>query len=305
MVAMHHVSASPVPPVPLSAAAVCEIVDKLRHQHETRQALIRASIRLTNQIKALLRDRLEEDERTRRGTREVEAVYVVDPETGRRKSPYAKYATDRLRELIGERLGWANLQALEAADSALTAASTLVDAQADKIKHEMEKDARTLPVWPWVERVRGFGAIGLAQIVAETSIHDGRHLSHYATPAKVWKRMGLAVLSDGTRQRRVAGLNEQETLAIGYNPERRAIMFVIGDSLLKGNQDGPYRTAYVARKAYEDARLPEDLRGRKMTAHLRAQRYMEKRLLRDLWRAWRALTPCEDAMPSETEAWAE
>jgi hypothetical protein len=51
------------------------------------------------------------------------------------------------------------------------------------------------------------------------------------------------------------------------------------------NQDGKYRTLYLARKEYEKARAPEMT---KAHANNRAQRYMEKRFALDLWKAWRA-----------------
>jgi hypothetical protein len=205
---------------------------------------------------------------------------------------------------------------------------SILESQIDLLAHAMEGYARRLPVWPWVEQVQGFGAIGLAMIVGETSGPDGeRHLSHYATPARVWKRMcvGMVQRPDGKwhRQRKFEGLSEMEAYEIGYKPSRRSIMYQIGDSLLKGNhvkmateidedgkahgvyEDLSYRALYVARRAIEDTKLPPDAPARKLIIHRRAQRYVEKRLLRDLWRAWRVMTPCEDMVPSETEAWAE
>ena len=125
--------------------------------------------------------------------------------------------------------------------------------------------------------------------------------------------MGLAVINGG-RQRRVSG---DEALLHGYSPERRSIMWNIGASLIK--QQGPWRDLYLARLATEHQKaldeglipatstkatvdswakrgLPELTKVTKITAahrsagHMnnRAQRYIEKRLLRDLWRAWRA-----------------
>ena len=61
-------------------------------------------------------------------------------------------------------------------------------------------------------------------------------------------------------------------------------MWNIGDALIKGNRDGEYRTIYLERKAYELAREPEM---KPIKAHRRAQRVMEKRLLKKLWQAWR------------------
>ncbi len=152
----------------------------------------------------------------------------------------------------------------------------------DCLRH-MEKLAIQLPAWPtFGESVRGFGAGSLAVIVAEAG-----DLSDYATDAKLWKRMGLAVL-DGIRQ---GGLTKsakaEEWIAHGYSRQRRSRMWNIGDALIKGNREGKYRTAYLARKEYEFAREPDMP---KIKAHRRAQRYMEKKLLRDLWRAWRRTT---------------
>ena len=129
-----------------------------------------------------------------------------------------------------------------------------------------------LPVWPWVESVRGLGALGLAIIVGEAG-----DLGNYANPGKVWKRLGLAPKPE------YAMTTKAGETAHCIPRRRRSAMWTIGDSLIKGNKDG-YRTLYVERKAYEHGRDPEMS---KMHAHRRAQRYMEKRLLRDLWQAWR------------------
>lgn len=141
----------------------------------------------------------------------------------------------------------------------------------------MRKLARELPVWPFVESVCGFGDLGLAQIVAEAG-----DLSNYAGPAKLWKRFGLAVIG-GERQRKVAN-DPALAIAHGYSPTRRSLVFVIGDSLIK--KQNRYRDLYLARKEVERAKAPD---APKMAHHRRAKRYVEKRLLRDLWRAWRNL----------------
>jgi hypothetical protein len=153
---------------------------------------------------------------------------------------------------------------------------------------EMEKLAESLPVWPvFGEPIRGFGPGSLAVIMAEAG-----DLSGYADHSKLWKRMGLAVMN-GVRQGGLAkNASKEDWIAHGYSPRRRSRMWNIGDALIKGNRDGAYRTAYLARKAYEAERDPENMTdpdtGKpNMHAHRRAQRYMEKRLLKDLWRAWR------------------
>jgi hypothetical protein len=152
----------------------------------------------------------------------------------------------------------------------------------DELRHRCERNmenfARSLPAYGFVAGVRGFGALSFARIIAEAG-----DLSNYSSAAKLWKRMGLAA-----GQNRVPfGLPREERNAAwierGYNPKRRAMMWVIGDVLVKANGDGPYRALYLRRKDYEHARNPQMT---KLHAHRRAQRVMEKRLLRDLWRAW-------------------
>ena len=166
-------------------------------------------------------------------------------------------------------------------------------------KKEMESRARALPVWAWAGPVRGFGAASLAIIVAEAG-----DLSNYPKKGHLWKRMGVAVI-DGVRQ---GGLPKsaaaEDWIIHGYNRQRRSRMWNIGDALIKANGDGPYRSAYLERKEYErsraeasglmvapSAKIPAARKGEFMSEghiHRRAQRYMEKRLLRDLWQEWRA-----------------
>lgn len=153
------------------------------------------------------------------------------------------------------------------------------DIEAQALK-QMKALAETLPVWAaFGEGVRGFGAGSLAVIVGEAG-----DLANYASVAKLWKRMGLAVI-DGNRQGAPGNGAPAETwIEHGYSPVRRSRMWNVGDALIKGNRDGDYRRAYLARKEYELARDPEC---KPIRAHRRAQRYMEKRLLKHLWQAWR------------------
>lgn len=135
---------------------------------------------------------------------------------------------------------------------------------------EMVTRAKETTLAPFVERTRGLGYLGLAQILAEAG-----DLNNYSNPAKLWKRFGLAVIN-GKGQRRVAG---EGAIEQGFSPKRRAVMFNIGDSLIK--QGAEYRALYLERKAYEAAKNPD---ARPIQNHRRAQRYMEKRLLRELWK---------------------
>jgi len=139
------------------------------------------------------------------------------------------------------------------------------------VEKRLVKLAKELPIASWVEGVRGVGLLSLAAIVGEAG-----DLSNYSNPAKLWKRMGLAVMPDG-RQRRVSG---DAALEHGYSPGRRSVMWNIGDCIVKAG--GPLKELYNERKAYELPRVET-----KMHAHNRAKRYIEKRFLKMLWGEWR------------------
>lgn len=164
-------------------------------------------------------------------------------------------------------------------EASILARKPFGDIEAASVK-VMRDLASKLPAWEaFGKDIRGFGEASLAVVVGEAG-----DLSIYANPAKLWKRMGLAVM-DGVRQ---GGLKKSSAkddwIAHGYSPMRRSRMWNIGDALIKSNRDGKYRTLYLERKAFEIERAPEMT---PMHAHRRAQRYMEKRLLRNLWQAWR------------------
>lgn len=162
---------------------------------------------------------------------------------------------------------------------------------ADRLKEcesNLVKAAKELPVWSWVDGVRGFGAGSLGAIIGEAG-----NLANYPTPSHLWKRLGLAVVN-GTRQRKVKG---DEALDHGYSPRRRSVVWNLGDTMIKGcirvvrDEDGKdtgertslsdYGWVYLERKEYERPRVDTDGH-----AHNRAKRYMEKRVIRDLWKAW-------------------
>jgi hypothetical protein len=150
--------------------------------------------------------------------------------------------------------------------TATTTAAAPFDAMYKTAVKQMEKLAEQLPVWAaFGKDIRGFGVLSLARIIAETG-----DLSNYPDKSKVWARLGMGVTTEGKRQ--------------CNRPGRRAVVWNVGDPIIKGNGAGPYRAYYLERKAYEHARDPEMS---KMHAHRRAQRAMEKRLLKHLWQAWR------------------
>lgn len=137
-------------------------------------------------------------------------------------------------------------------------------------ENKVEALAKQLPVYEWVEKTKGAGALGLGKIVGNAG-----NLSDYSNPAKLWKRFGLA-----PGQRR--STNKEEAIAMGFNPFRRALMHSVGAALIKTGVD--YKAIYDKRKLYETEQHP-DLS--KIHLHKRAMRYMEKRFLLDLWKHWR------------------
>lgn len=175
-----------------------------------------------------------------------------------------------------------------------------------KAERAARKLARQLPVWEyWAKDVRGLSEGGLAVIVGEAG-----NLSNYATHSKLWKRMGVAVMGagDGLNDHRQgqpgSGATAEDWIEEGYSRRRRSMLWAYVGKPFINDRESAYRPIYDARRAYEIARA--ELLGlmiapsAKIPAkrkheyrsdghiHLRAHRYMEKRLLRDLWRAWRA-----------------
>lgn len=171
---------------------------------------------------------------------------------------------------------------------------------------EMVRLVKSLPIWPRCELIKGFGAVGLAIIIAECATSEGSSLSDYATKSKVWKRLGLAVFdgaAQGQIKKGISGEARKEAwIKRGYSPARRSRIWTVGAALIKNNGEGKYRTVYLARKQYERQRaeavgltvapaskIPKGRSAEFMSLmHIdrRAQRYMEKMLIRDLWKAW-------------------
>jgi hypothetical protein len=225
------------------ADALTAAIDELREQWKRRQMWHRAEKSLTLQAKAMCRRLLAGDKK------EAEVLY---------KSAL-------------------NGQDHELAPTALLAMQPLLEGRdgIEKARLQVEKRllllAKGLPIAPWIEGVRGVGMLSLAGIVGEAG-----DIGSYSNPAKLWKRMGLAVIG-GERQRKKEG---DAGILHGYNPARRSLMWTIGDCIIRAG--GPLKELYNQRKEYEAPRVKT-----KMHAHNRAKRYIEKRLLRDLWRAWR------------------
>ena len=171
---------------------------------------------------------------------------------------------------------------------ALRSASVPLEEHRASFEKQLRKLGKDLPIAHMAFHIRGVNHLTLATIVGELG-----DLSAYEKGvAGIWKRAGLAVIG-GERQRRKTG---DEALLHGYSASRRSVLWNVGNALLKAQgkdeNAGPYRQVYDARKAYERPRVESDGH-----AHNRALRFMTKRLLRDLWREWRAVVgrPVDDS----------
>ena len=245
-----------------------DLIATIREHNRRRNDLHRAEKSLTLQIKAIARR-------------------FCDGDKGEAAKLYAAVMAGRPHPHAIDYAAW--IMPLAAPRDAIAAARKAAE-------RTVEKAARGMPVWTWCASVRGLGPLSLGQLVGEAG-----DLGSYANPGKLWKRMGLAVF-DGRAQRRVAGKTKAakaEAIRQGYSPTRRSLVFVVGDNLIRA-KNAEYTAIYAARKEYELARAPAMT---KLHAHRRAKRYMEKRLLRELWRAWRAakaeLAPMGGLPPAE------
>ncbi len=188
---------------------------------------------------------------------------------------------------------------------------------AEKIKTKLLEDlAEQFDVWEGFGKgIRGFGSKSLAVIIAEAG-----DLSGYATDAKLWKRMGISPGQNRVPKNLSKDDRKQAWIDRGYNSIRRSRMFVVGEAIIKaqvrkvkdadGNDTGEraalgvYGELYLRRKLHTQKTHPEwwtdkdgkakadPKTGRPISEHGNkdAHRYVEKRLLRDLWRAWREAT---------------
>lgn len=177
------------------------------------------------------------------------------------------------------------------------------DQTEDESTKQLEQLAATLPVWAeFGEPIKGFSPRFLGTIIAETG-----DLSLYANPGKIWKRMGLAPITKdgvtraGSTWARMGGLSKEDWIAAGYCKHRLSKMFVIVTTMMK--QQSPYRTVYLQEKQRQRKLAAEGgltvAPANKIPAkrkdefisdghiNFKALRYMAKRLLKDLWQAWR------------------
>ena len=178
--------------------------------------------------------------------------------------------------------------------------ATLIGIDAfNEIKARLEKEmvaaAKKLPLRSWVEHKdrRGFGLLFFSIIVGETG-----DLCNYDQPSKVWRRLGCApwtfnptgeeggektLMGATWRSGKEGKLPASEWEKFGYSPRRRSITYLVGESIVKQNDAGPYRKKYDEAKAEFKFRHTtySDLR-----CHRHGMLVATKQLLLDLWIAW-------------------
>lgn len=167
----------------------------------------------------------------------------------------------------------------------------------DVSEKAMGKLAMTLPVYPWIESIRGAGALGLATIVAETG-----DLANYPNPAKVWSRLGFAPYdgfagSSWKRETwRPRALTKEEWIEHPFSGSRYALMHQIAVWLVnaqwigkaksesgEGEPNGPYGDVYAARRKHAMKTHADWTDGHR---RMDALRITMKAFLKDLWVEW-------------------
>jgi hypothetical protein len=261
----HH-AAKPVQVMAAPGDQICLTIMELQAR---RVAALKALIQQQNATGAYVRRALgfstDQDEKVREKLRKQAATLIKEIET-----EGAVFTEDRVRNAVAPFV----LAAKEARKP--------FEAMRKDIENAMRAEAQKLPVWSWWGGIRGCGPLGLAIIIGETG-----DLSNYATVSRVWKRLGLAVIGGKAQGHPGTGASAEDWISHGYNPRRRSALWTVGDSLMKGNETGKYRKLYLARKQIELDKATAG--GREMSdghRHRRAQRYMEKTLIADLWANW-------------------
>lgn len=285
-------------PAYATTPAMQHIIDQIVSLHRERQATIKAKTKIILQAKALLRSMLCT-------AQDYEIDDTKDELTihGDRRKKLTKAAAKRVDDAFAE------VRKDPASEHALTvghylASVELFDERQTTLERQMVRLAKQLPVYAWVKSVRGFGDLSFSTIVGECG-----DIGTYKSVAAVWKRLGLAVI-DGRRQGAPGeGATADHWISHGYNKSRRSTSWnarqhVIGDMAKWRPVFGAdvrcdhtlteYQCVYAERARYESAKLGLPItisdKGKesyKMHVANRAHRYVEKRLVKHLYLAWR------------------
>ena len=149
----------------------------------------------------------------------------------------------------------------------------------ETVEREMVRRSSVLPVHDWWCGMGGCNSLGLGLIVAETG-----DLSNYANPDKVKRRMGLAPYKGkaGSTWRMKGGLTNKEYVEMGYVPRRKSVMYTISQAIILTRGE-PYYGMYLGEKERRGGKWPD---ARKGHIDMHARRWMEQKLLIELWARW-------------------
>jgi len=261
-----------------------DIIDKIVSLHRLRQGMIKAQTKLKLQAMAAIRFAVREDGDYDSDESKAKARKKAD-------ALYRAVEADPDHELHGNVMPY--LLALQP-----------LDAQRALYEKQMVKSARLLPVYGWTQSVKGFGDVSFATIVGECG-----DIGTYKSVAAVWKRLGLAVFNGKRQGNPGDGATAADWIVHGYNKQRRSVSWNMRNNLIGGM--GKFRPAFgddvwanpeltylqrvfVDRARYESEKLglpvTESEKGKesyKKHPTNRAMRYTEKRMLRELYKAWR------------------
>lgn len=283
--------------------AIASVVALIRSEHRKREFALDQRKRIGNATAAFVRTQmgwsLAIPEKDREAIRKRAAAVIEAVEKGKVGPATAADAMQFghvISASVGAAIAWDG-----------------IEAQTTK---SLEKLAKDLPAYEWVKSVRGFGAVSFARIIGEAG-----DLSVYSNPAKLWKRMGLAVMSGQRQGNPGKGATAVDWTEHGYSGRRRSISWQMADTLFRaqwrGEKEGvpahaigPYGEDYARKKAEYAVRIEatadlpatDPAKWTPARADKAARRYMEKAVLRDLWREWRRgakddATPAHDAPP--------
>lgn len=284
-----------VPYAPVDPELIADIVDT----HRQRQAIIKAKTKLQLQALAVLRMVLTTDADM------VDDDTKADQETAfgtkrRKLSPAAAKRVDAaMKEAATDPTSIYHTKVFSYLD-----AQAPLEARQSALEKELVKLAKQLPVYEWVKSVKGLGDVSFATIVGECG-----DIGSYRNPSCVWKRMGLAVIGGNRQGAPGKGAAAEDWVEHGYSGKRRSVSWNARNGLILGmgkwrplfgedvraNPDlTEYQMLFAERARFEAVKLDKPVtesdKGKESySAHVvaRSMRYVEKRMLRELYAAWR------------------
>lgn len=264
------------------------IIDEIQEQWRQRQIWHRAEKSLTLQARALCRRFafvLLGSSASLKAVKD-EAAKIYESALGDRSHAFADNALAAMLPLCAARDGLAT--------------------ERKRVEKRLKLLAGQLPAARFVEETKGIALNSLAAIVGEAgdlSRYPDRDRPAKHGPAALWKRLGFAPydgLAGSTWKRdswRPRALSKDEWIENPFSGQRYAVMHEIALALhhaqcegkaksgtAYGRPKGEYGAAYVRRREHTAVTHPD---WTAQHAHFDALRYMMKRLLRDLWKAWR------------------